>query len=152
MVCVMAIPRIAPDNPAMTIDDDLEALMDQFFRAVSFDEGEKPAYERLPDLFTPAGRLVNAVGDTPDDTTVAEFVEPRRALVDAGVLTSFEEVETGAVTESFGKVAHRFSTYEKRGVRDGAAFAGRGRIATQFVRTPGGWRITCMAWDDERLD
>jgi hypothetical protein len=34
-------------------------------------------------------------------------------------------------------------------VRDGAAFAARGRIATQFVRTPGGWRITSMAWDDE---
>src|SRR5438552_17637647 len=60
------------------------------------------------------GRLINAIGDAPDDTTVAGFVEPRRALVDAGVLTSFEEVETGAVTESFGKVAHRFSTYEKR--------------------------------------
>jgi hypothetical protein len=46
-------------------------------------------------------------------------------------------------------VAHRFSTYEKRGVRDGTPFAARGRIATQFVRTPGGWRITSMAWDDE---
>ena len=80
---------------------------------------------------------------------MAGFIEPRRALVGSGVLTSFEEVETGAVTESFGKVAHRFSTYEKRGVRDGAAFAARGRIATQFVRTPGGWRITSMAWDDE---
>jgi hypothetical protein len=43
--------------------------------------------------------------------------------------------------KSFGKVAHRFSSYEKRGVRDGTAFAARGRIATQFARTPGGWRI-----------
>jgi len=133
----------------MTIDEELSALMDQFFLAVSFGTGGTPAYERLHDLFTPAGRLINAIGDAPDDTTVAGFAEPRRALVDAGVLTSFEEVETGAVSESFGKVAHRFSTYEKRGVRDGAAFAARGRIATQFVRTPGGWRITSMAWDDE---
>jgi hypothetical protein len=65
------------------------------------------------------------------------------------VLTAFEEAETCAVTESFGKVAHGFSTDEERGVRDGAAFAARGRIATQFVRTPGGWWITSMAWDDE---
>src|SRR5690242_19072326 len=133
----------------MTVDEELSALMDRFFLAVSFGAGRTPEYERLHDLFTPAGRLVNAIGDALDDTTVAEFIEPRRALVDAGVLTSFEEVETGAVTESFGKVAHRFSTYEKRGVRDGTAFAARGRIATQFVRTPGGWRITSMAWDDE---
>jgi hypothetical protein len=133
----------------MTVEQELSALMDRFFLAVSFGTGGTPAYERLHDLFTPAGRLINAIGDAPDNTTVAGFIEPRRALVDAGVLTSFEEVETGAVTESFGKVAHRFSTYQKRGVRDGAAFAARGRIATQFVRTPGGWRITSMAWDDE---
>ncbi len=133
----------------MTVDEELSALVDGFFRAVSFGTGGTPEYERLHDLFTPAGRLINAIGDAPDDTTVAGFIEPRRAQVDAGVLTSFEEVETGAVTESFGKVAHRFSTYEKRGVRDGTAFAARGRIATQFVRTPGGWRITSMAWDDE---
>src|ERR1700753_4363856 len=133
----------------MTIDEELSALINRFFQAVSFSTGETPAYDRLPGLFTPAGRLVNAIGDTPDDTTVPEFIEPRRALVDSGVLTSFEEVETGAVTESFGKVAHRFSTYEKRGVRDGTAFAARGRIVTQFVHMPDGWRITSMAWDDE---
>jgi hypothetical protein len=46
-------------------------------------------------------------------------------------------------------VDEELSTYEKRGVRDGTAFAARGRIATQFVRPPGGWRITSMAWDDE---
>ena len=86
----------------MTIDEELSALMDQFFRAVSFGPGEAPEYERLHDLFTPAGRLINAIGDAPDDATVAGFVEPRRALADAGVLASFEEVETGAVTESFG--------------------------------------------------
>jgi hypothetical protein len=38
---------------------------------------------------------------------------------------------------------------EPRRALVGAAFAARGRIATQFVRTPGGWRITSMAWDDE---
>jgi hypothetical protein len=132
-----------------TTEAELAALLARFFRAVSFAPGGKPSYERLHDLFTTHGRLTNAIGDIPEETTVAEFIEPRRALVDSGALTSFEEVETGAVTEVFGKVAHRFSTYEKRGVRGGTAFAARGRIATQFVRTPGGWRITSMAWDDE---
>src|ERR1041385_5288151 len=91
----------------MTVDEELSALMDRFFRAVSFGTGGTPAYERLHDLFTPAGRLISAIGDAPDDTTVAGFAGPRRALVDAGVLTSFEEVETGAGTEAFGKAAQR---------------------------------------------
>ena len=32
-------------------------------------------------LFTPDGRLINAIGDAPEDTTVAGFIGPRRALV-----------------------------------------------------------------------
>ena len=73
----------------MTVDEELSALVDRFFRAVSFGTGRTPEYERLHDLFTPAGRIINAIGDIPDDTTVAGFIEPRRAQVDAGVLTSF---------------------------------------------------------------
>ena len=65
-------------------------------------------------------------------------------------LTAFEETESAARTDVFGNVAHRLSVYAKRGVQDGVAFSGRGMISTQFVRTPAGWRITCMAWDDER--
>jgi hypothetical protein len=33
---------------------------------------------------------------------------------------------------------------------NGQAFAARGVISTQFVSTPTGWRISAMAWDDER--
>jgi len=34
-------------------------------------------------------------------------------------------------------------------VLNGEAFAARGVIFTQFVRTPAGWRMSAMAWDDE---
>jgi hypothetical protein len=32
----------------------------------------------------------------------------------------------------------------------GEAIAGRGLISTQFIRTPRGWKMSSMAWDDER--
>ena len=32
----------------------------------------------------------------------------------------------------------------------GVAIEGRGLISTRFIRTPGGWKIASMAWDDER--
>jgi hypothetical protein len=32
----------------------------------------------------------------------------------------------------------------------GVAIAARGMISTQFILTLQGWRISCMAWDDER--
>jgi hypothetical protein len=70
--------------------------------------------------------------------------------VNSGELTSFEEVEIAEITEIFGNVAHRFSTYEKSGTMKGVPFGGSGMNTTQFVMTPAGWRISAMAWDDER--
>lgn len=134
----------------MSPDEQLAVLIDAFFAAVSFDEGSTPAYERLRELVVPGGLLIKNTGDAPEIDTVDGFIAPRQELVSSGVLTSFAEFETHAITEVFGGVAHRLSTYGKRGVSNGEPFEGAGVISTQFVHTPGGWRISSMAWDDER--
>ena len=54
------------------------------------------------------------------------------------------------MTQVFGRVAQRFSTYAKSGTLKGVAFEARGMISTQFVATPEGWKMSVMAWDDER--
>jgi hypothetical protein len=128
----------------------LQSLIGQFFAAVSFPEGGAPHYDRIRDVFVPEGLLIKNSGEAPEISGLDAFIAPRQALFDAGRLTSFEEVEVAARTEAFGNVAHRLSTYDKRGVQDGAAFAATGIITTQFIATPAGWRMTAMAWDDER--
>jgi hypothetical protein len=130
--------------------EQLASVINAFFAAVSFDEGSSPAYEGLRELIVPGGRLIKNSGDVPELATVDAFIESRQALVDAGELTSFAEFETHAITEVFGGVAHRMSTYGKRGVTNGMPFAAAGVITTQFVLTPAGWLISSMAWDDER--
>jgi hypothetical protein len=133
----------------MTTEDDLAALTAAFLDAVTFEPGERPAYDGIRDLFIDQGLLIRTSG-TPEITTVDEFIAPRQALVDSGELTEFEERELAHITEVFGNVAHRMSTYSKRGVRGGAPFDARGVISTQFALTPSGWRMSSMAWDDER--
>jgi hypothetical protein len=128
----------------------LDALIGRFFAAVSFEAGQRPGYHALHGLFVEDGRLIRNSGAAPEITTVEQFVAPRQRSVDSGELSAFTETELAEITEVFGNVAHRFSTYTKRGVLGGAPFTGRGMISTQFVRTPDGWRISCMAWDDER--
>lgn len=128
----------------------LDALCREFFAAVSFERGQRPGYHVLHKLFIEDGKLIRNSGARPEITTVEQFVEPRQRSVDSGELTAFNETETAEITEVFGNVAHRFSTYTKSGVLGGAPFTGRGMISTQFVRTPDGWRISSMAWDDER--
>ena len=129
---------------------DLKALTDEFFGAVSFELGQRPAYARIRDLFIDKGKLIRSSSEVPEVSSVDEFIASRQKLVDEGALTSFEEVETAETTDVCGNIAHRLSTYEKRGTMHGEATDGRGVISTQFVRTPGGWKMSSMAWDDER--
>jgi hypothetical protein len=129
---------------------ELELLMVRFLRAVSFKTGELPAYGELYELFVEDGKLIKTSSAVPEISTVDDFIRPRQAMVDSGALRWFQEVELAAITEIFGNVAHRFSTYEKRGLLDEAAIDARGAISTQFLRTKDGWRVSSMAWDDER--
>src|SRR4051794_32056718 len=131
-------------------EPELARLAAAFFAAVSFEEGGQPGYDAIRDLFIEAGLLIRNNGDAPDVTTVEEFIAPRAELFASGALTTFYEGELEAVDQVFGTVAHRWCSYEKRGVRNGAAFGATGAISTQFVLTPNGWRMSSMAWDDAR--
>jgi hypothetical protein len=129
---------------------ELKALTDDFFRAVSFESGQRPAYARIRDLFIDDGKLIRNTSELPEISSADDFIASRQSMFDSGALTSFQEVETAETTEVFGNVAHRFSTYEKRGTMNGEAIEGAGLISTQFIRTPDGWKMSSMAWDDER--
>jgi len=128
----------------------LDALMAAFFAAVSFEEGGKPSYQDLYDLFIPSGLLIRASDDQPEIATVSQFIEPRQKRVDSGELVRFREAETAEITEIFGNVAQRFSTYTKSGLSGGSPIEGQGVISIQFIRVGGSWKISSMAWDDER--
>lgn len=136
-------------SPSAVLSE-LKDLTDAFFRAVSFAPGAKPCYADIHRLFIESGLLIRNVGPTPEISSVTEFIRPRQVLVDTGQLTQFHEAEIAAVTEVFGNVAHRFSSYSKSGTQNGTPFQARGMISTQFVNTPAGWKISAMAWDDER--
>jgi hypothetical protein len=132
------------------VTSELKRLVDEFFRAVSFEPGAKPSYERIRGLFIEPGLLIKNSGASAEISTLGQFIAPRQASVDSGELTQFHEAELSATTEIFGNIAHRFSGYVKSGTLKGAAFEAKGLCSTQFVRTPAGWKMSSMAWDDER--
>ena len=132
------------------VKDELDRLTGEFFRAVSFEAGETPNYKKIHSLFIEAGVLIKNSGSTPEVSSVDQFIEPRQAQVDAGELTGFYEGELSETTEIFGNIAQRFSAYEKSGTIKGVPFEARGMISTQFILTSVGWRMSAMAWDDER--
>jgi hypothetical protein len=137
-----------PNRTAVKVE--LDRLTAEFFRAVSFEAGTSPPYENLHALFIEAGLLIKNSGTTPEISTVSQFIEPRLASVRSGELTRFNEMELSETTRIFGNVAHRFNLYAKSGTMKGIPFAARGMISTQFILTTSGWKISAMAWDDER--
>ena len=137
-----------PDRDAVKAE--LDRLTAEFFQAVSFEPGEMPSYENIYGLFIETGLLIKNTASTPEISTVRQFIEPRKALVHSGELTRFREAELSETTEIFGNVAHRFSAYMKSGTSKEAHFEARGMVSTQFILTPAGWKMSAMAWDDER--
>lgn len=136
-------------NP-QAVKNELDTLAQAFFRAVSFEPGGVPPYYDIHALFIDAGLLIKNTGAAPEISSMREFIAPRQALVDSGALTRFREWELSETTQIFGNIAHRYSAYGKAGTMNGEAFEARGMISTQFVKTPEGWKMSSMAWDDER--
>ena len=136
--------ELSPDQVAV------EAVLQKFFSVVSFPPGGSPEYEKLAGLFSADGRLIRASAEVPLDLSVSDFIVDRRRAYESGELTSFHEAELSADTEIFGRIAHRLSVYEKRGVLNGAEFRAQGVISAQFIQIRAAWKISSMAWDDER--
>ncbi|MEP6873624.1 MAG: hypothetical protein ABI887_04620 [Burkholderiales bacterium] len=129
---------------------ELDRLTNAFFRAVSFEPSGAPRYEAIRSVFIESGLLIKNTGSVPEISTVHQFIEPRQAMVRSGDLTRFNEHELSESTTIFGNVAHRFSVYARSGTMKNVAFETKGMISTQFILTPNGWKMSAMAWDDER--
>lgn len=106
--------------------------------------------DELRRVFLPGAVVVRTCGLVPAVYDVDGFIAPRRALLTGGTLVDFREWEVHGRTEVFGDIAQHFCSYAKSWVQDGTSFTGRGMKSLQLVRTADGWRISAVAWDDER--
>ncbi|GHG75366.1 GNAT family N-acetyltransferase [Streptomyces griseocarneus] len=135
-------------TPASGVKAELDQLMRAFYGAFTNTGGTLPNLDIVREVFIPQGTIIQNVGAEPVVHDLDAFVEPRRKILTDGTLTEFSEWEVAERTEIFGSIAHRFSEYRKSGFLEGEWFEGSGHKTTQFVRTPAGWRMSSMAWDD----
>lgn len=130
--------------------DEIERLVTCFFDAFRTGPDLDERMDALRAAMLPGAIIVRTCGEEPTAYDVEGFLAPRRDLLTQGRLTDFSEHATGGRTEVFGDIAQWFGGYAKSGVLDGAPYAGRGTKSVQLARTAGGWRISAVAWDDER--
>ncbi|MBM0224328.1 GNAT family N-acetyltransferase [Micromonospora sp. ATA51] len=142
-------PGLAPSVMSAEVKAELDGLMATFLGAFANPGGTRPNVEAIEEVFIPEGMIISNVGATSVIYDLRQFVEPREKILTDGTLTEFREWETSETTEIYGSIAHRFSEYRKSGYLKGEWFEGRGRKTTQFVKTPSGWKMSSLAWDDE---
>lgn len=140
-----AADKTAPD--LKTLDGILSAL----YSTISGAAGAPRDWERLRSLFTHEGRMVvhgpNKSGDmTTRVLTISDYIS---RVTPVFAKEGFYETELARSTDSFGQIAHVFSTYESRRSPDEAQPFQRGMNSIQLVNDGQRWWIQSLVWQAE---
>jgi len=128
----------------------LDDLTKRFFLLFSNKNGITPAIENIYQLCIPEAMIIKNTGPSPEIYTLEQFIAPRKKILTDGTLIDFSEEEMAERTEIFGNIAQRFCCYKKSGILSGQPFETKGMKTIQFIKTAEGWKISSLAWDDER--
>ena len=146
-------PATAPAPRAEDVASE-DAIIAALYGAISGPAGQKRDWVRFRSLFIPDARLIVARARRPDGPvapvvmTVEQYITRSSAALENG----FFEREISRVSETFGGVTHRFSTYESRArAEDPKPFA-RGINSIQLLNDGHRWWVVTVFWDSERPD
>jgi len=132
----------------------IDAIVAAVYDVISGPAGQTRDAGRWHSLFIDGARLI-PVGRGEDGVfrprviTPADYVERSFEVLQRN---GFFEVEVGRVTESFGQIAHLFSTYESRRNADDAEPFARGINSFQLMNDGTRWWVVSIMWDSERPD
>ena len=129
--------------------DSTESIVRAAYDVISGEAGTRD-WARFRSLFAEGARLISmrvtAEGATPRVMTVDDYARQAGASFEK---TAFYEREVSRRVETFGNIAHVFSTYESRRAPGEKPFA-RGINSFQLVKDGKAWKVMTILWDAER--
>jgi hypothetical protein len=146
-------PAPAPSTPAANPADvgSIDAILNAVYDVISGPAGKKRDWDRMRSLFIAGARLI-PTGPRPGGAygsrvlTVEEYVTRGSALFEK---EGFFEKEVARRMESFGRIAHAFSTYEARHSPDDPKPFIRGINSIQLMNDGKRWWIVTIFWQAE---
>ena len=127
----------------------IDELTSELYRSICFEIGTQPPVENLINLFIPTANMIRNNGDIPETMTVNDFIVSYKDRINDGSIKSFYEGELNHITEIFGKIAHRFSTYEtKFDLTNDKPFA-IGINSIQYIKIDNEWKISSIVWNNQ---
>jgi len=147
-VYAAAISALAPFAIAGD-GDSIESAVRACYDVISGPAGTRD-WVRFRSLFAEGARLIpirqTAQGSLPSVMTPEAYEKRAGANFEKN---AFYESEVARRVETFGDIAHVFSTYESRRAPGEKPFA-RGINSFQLVKTGAAWKIMTILWDSER--
>ncbi|HLK18420.1 MAG TPA: hypothetical protein VKT81_05665 [Bryobacteraceae bacterium] len=137
----------APVHAADT--DSIDSVMKAVYEVISGPAGAPRDWARFKALFADGGRLIpvrtTKEGTAPAVMTPEDYEKRGTAIFEK---TAFYETEVSRRLETFGDIAHAFSTYESRHAPGEKPFA-RGINSFQLVKVNGAWKVMTIFWEAE---
>jgi len=146
-------PQAAPGLPAARPADvaSVEAIVAALYDVISGPAGAPRDWDRMRSLFAPEGRM-GTVGMRPDGSYALRSLTPEDYIArnsKAFATTGFFESEVTRTVETFGQIAHVFSTYEARHAKDDAKPFMRGINSIQLIHDGKRWYVLNLIWRAE---
>lgn len=139
-----------PTDTDVKEENELNQLTTRFFSLFTNTEGKTSNVEEIENIFIANGIIISNTYGVPEIYDLNEFITPRKKMLSDGTLTDFRESEISHKTEIYGNVAQRFSFYEKSGKLNGVYFESRGMKTIQFIKVGLNWKMSSVAWSDEK--
>jgi hypothetical protein len=132
----------------------IESIVAAYYAAPSGKAKQPRDWDRFQSLFLPDGRLIpaRATGDggaTAVVLTITDYIEQNRKYFDG---SGFVDRESARRVETFGNIAHVWSTYETRRQETDPEPYSRGIASIQLLKDSGRWWIVNVFWDFQRED
>ncbi len=131
----------------------IESIMAAVTEVISGSADQERDWERFKHLFSEDAKLIPTQKTDAGEVlynywTPQEYVDMYKKNRDG---TAFYEQELFRITESFGSIAHCFSTYSVRTEEDGEVER-RGINSIQLLKTKDRWYIMNIFWSNESQD
>lgn len=141
---LQSVPAAAPKDV-----ESVESILAALYEVISGDPGHERDWNRFRSLFVPTARMMPLVA-RPEGQVGVRMLVPNDYVASSGPVLldkGFHEREIARRIERFGSLAHVFSTYEARVVKDDHTM--RGINSIQLMHDGKRWWIVSLMWQAE---
>jgi hypothetical protein len=132
----------------------IDSIIAAAYEVISGDAGVKRDWSRFRALYYPGAQLIPTGLSRKSGKPVARMITPETYLAGGPQMEAegFHEREVARKVESYGHIAHAFSTYEARHRKEDAQPFMRGINSFQLYNDSTRWWILNIAWSPETPD